>query len=162
MLNYSHRWLLLSILIYHKIHACHSLQIGAFWWWNSRQLPRNRDVNISAVSKSRHLGLVPTEIIVTDYAQCRWASCWPFEPCYQGNSTLVMECCLMSPSHYLNQCWLAINEAHWYIALGNITESVLHSTHYKMFENYVFENTTTSPRGQWVNSMRPSDAYMHQ
>ena len=69
MLNHSHRQLLLSILIYHKIHACHSLQIGAFRWWNSRQLPRNRDVNISAVSESRHLGLIPTDIIVTDYAQ---------------------------------------------------------------------------------------------
>ena len=69
MLNHSHRQLLLSILINHKIHACHSLQIGAFRWWNSRQLLRNRDVNISAVSESRHLGLIPTDIIVTDYAQ---------------------------------------------------------------------------------------------
>ena len=25
----------------------------------------------------------------------------------------VMACCLMAPSHYLNQCWLIINEVQW-------------------------------------------------
>ena len=72
MLNHSHRQLLLSILTYHKIHACHSLQIGSFRCWNWRQLPRNRNVNFSAVSESHHLGLIPTDIIVTDYAQWLW------------------------------------------------------------------------------------------
>ena len=69
MLNHSHRQLLLSILTCHKIHAYHFLQIGSFRCWNSRQLPRNRNVNISAVSESRHLGLIPTDIIVTDKAK---------------------------------------------------------------------------------------------
>ena len=39
------------------------------WIPKTKQVPRNRDVNISAVSESCHLGLIPTDMIVTDYAQ---------------------------------------------------------------------------------------------
>ena len=28
--------------------------------------------------------------------------------------TQVMACCLTAPSHYLNQCWLIINEVQWH------------------------------------------------
>ena len=38
----------------------------------------------------------------------------------------------------------------------------LHISHYKMFENYLFENAATFPGSQWVNSLRPSDAYMRR
>ena len=33
-----------------------------------------------------------------------------------SGSTLaqVMACCLMAPSHYLNQCWLIISEVQWH------------------------------------------------
>ena len=33
----------------------------------------------------------------------------------RSGSTLVqvMACCLMAPSHYLNQCWLIISEVQW-------------------------------------------------
>ena len=36
-------------------------------------------------------------------------------------TTLVqaMVCCLMAPSHYLNQCWLTINEVLWHSIEGN-------------------------------------------
>ena len=35
--------------------------------------------------------------------------------CHRSGSTLaqVMACCLMAPSHYLNQCWLIISEVQW-------------------------------------------------
>ena len=34
----------------------------------------------------------------------------------RSGSTLaqVMACCLMAPSHYLNQCWLIISEVQWH------------------------------------------------
>ena len=37
-------------------------------------------------------------------------SLWPGDAIWQqgSGSTLVMACCLMTPSHYLNQCWLII------------------------------------------------------
>ena len=28
----------------------------------------------------------------------------------------VMACCLMAPSHYLNQCWLIISEVPWHLS----------------------------------------------
>ena len=35
---------------------------------------------------------------------------------HRFGSTLaqVMVCCLMAPSHYLNQCWLIISKVHWH------------------------------------------------
>ena len=43
---------------------------------------------------------------------------------HRSRSTLaqVKACCLMAPSHYLNQCWLIINEACWYLAEGNFMD----------------------------------------
>ena len=41
----------------------------------------------------------------------------------RSGSTLaqVMACCLMAPSHYLNQCWLIISEVQWHSYQGNLT-----------------------------------------
>ena len=33
----------------------------------------------------------------------------------------VMACCLMAPSHYLNQCWLIISDVFWHLSEGNST-----------------------------------------
>ena len=46
------------------------------WLPKTRQLPRNRDVNISAVSEFRHLGLIPTDIIVTSVCCPCWFRIW--------------------------------------------------------------------------------------
>ena len=35
-----------------------------------------------------------------------------------------MACCLMAPSHYLNQCWLIINKVSWHSCEGNFTGKV--------------------------------------
>ena len=43
---------------------------------------------------------------------------WPSDAIWRhrSGSTLaqVMACCLMAPSHYLNQCWLIISEVQWH------------------------------------------------
>ena len=89
-------------------------------------------------------------------------SLWPCDTIWshRSGSTLdqVMAYCLAIPSHYLKQCWFIIHEIHWYLTGGNFTETVLDTTQYKMFENYIFENTVTSPRCQWVNTLGPHDA----
>ena len=45
-------------------------------------------------------------------------SLWPSDAIWRqrSGSTLaqVMACCLMAPSHYLNQRWLIINEVQWH------------------------------------------------
>ena len=79
---------------------------------------------------------------------------WRHSP--ESTLALVMTCCLAAPSHYLDQCWLIINEAYWHLAETNFAEIVLDITHYKIFQNYIFENTATSPRRQWVNNCTDS------
>ena len=40
-----------------------------------------------------------------------------------STSTLiqVMACCLMAPSHYLNQCWLIFSKVQWHAIESNLT-----------------------------------------
>ena len=49
---------------------------------------------------------------------------WPGDAIWRHGtmSTLaqVMACCLMAPSHYINQCWLIINEDPWHSSQGII------------------------------------------
>ena len=49
-----------------------------------------------------------------------------------STSAQVMACCLTAPSHYLNQCWLIINEARWHLA--EVKKTALDITHNKVFE----------------------------
>ena len=58
---------------------------------------------------------------------------------------------LAAPSHYLNQCWLGINEAHRHLAEVNFTETILDITHYKCLKITYLKNTATSPMGQWID-----------
>ena len=59
-------------------------------------------------------------------------SLWPSDVIWwQGSrSTLawVMACCLMVPSHYLNQFWLMINEVLWHSPDSHFTENTWRST----------------------------------
>ena len=59
-------------------------------------------------------------------------------------STLVhvMACCLMAPSHYLNQWW-------------HITNGILRHSHVSSKCNYTFQITAISFRHKWVNSLWP-------
>ena len=58
---------------------------------------------------------------------------WPSDViwCHGSGSTLaqVMACCLMAPSHYLNQCWLIIYGLLWHAPGSTFTESVLRIQH---------------------------------
>ena len=54
-------------------------------------------------------------------------SLWPSDTIWwpRSGSTLaqVMACCLMAPSHYLNQSWLIIREVQWHSYQGNFTRN---------------------------------------
>ena len=75
-------------------------------------------------------------------------SMWPNDAIWlcRSGSTLaqVMACCLMAPSHYLNQVWLPSQD--------NFRENAQKNC--KKFK-YFF---CSSARGKWVNSLWPSDA----
>ena len=63
-----------------------------------------------------------------------------------------MACCLMAPSHYLNQFWLLISEILWYSPKSNFIARGRAIIFYNEFNNHTFKITDTSPIGQWVNS----------
>ena len=62
-----------------------------------------------------------------------------------------MACCLMAPSHYLNQCWLIISEVQWHSYWGNSTRDASTIIHYDPFENQISKISFKFPRGRWVN-----------
>ena len=55
-------------------------------------------------------------------------------------------CLLTTASHYLNQCLFIINEVRCHLAEGSFTWIVLDINHYITFKDYIFENTSTSPK----------------
>ena len=71
-------------------------------------------------------------------------SLWPSDAKWRHRfgSTLaqVMACCLTAPSHYLNQCWLHMNEVLWYSHESNFTANAQATILYLEFENYTLKN----------------------
>ena len=65
-----------------------------------------------------------------------------------------MACYLTAPSHYLNQCWLFINEVRWHSDESNFTASAQVTTLYYEFENYTFKITATASRGQFFKDLK--------
>ena len=72
-----------------------------------------------------------------------------------------MACCLMTTSHYLNQCWFLISELLWYLSGSSFTTSGQATILQIEFENYALKMIATSPRGQWVNTLRPKQNGCH-
>ena len=71
--------------------------------------------------------------------------------CWRAWSTLVqvMACCLMAPSHYLNQCWLIISKVLWYSSEDIIIRRFEDTNQYSKIEDYILKITLRSPRGHW-------------
>ena len=70
----------------------------------------------------------------------RWInSLWPSGAIWRhrSQSTIaqVMACCLMAPSHYLNQCWLIINEVLQLSHKGNFTGNAHNIRDWYDFQN---------------------------
>ena len=59
----------------------------------------------------------------------------------------IMACCLMAPSHYLNQCCPLISEVLWHSLKSNFTANAQATILYDKFENHTFPITATSPKG---------------
>ena len=89
---------------------------------------------------------------------------WPSDAIWRqrtgSTSAQVMACCLMAPSHYLNQCWLIISEVQWHSYSGNYTRDASTTNHYILFENYTFKISFNFPRGQWVNPFKSHSIVM--
>ena len=73
-------------------------------------------------------------------------------PVGTSESTLaqVMACCLMTPSHYLNQCWLIIDKVQRHLSGGHFKEDTSATVHYNYHKHYFCIISFQSPSGQWV------------
>ena len=95
-------------------------------------------------------------IVLYQYMLNEVNSLWPSDIIWQHVSkstmALVMACCLMAPSHYLNQCWLLICEAMLHLLESNFTASAQVPSN--EFEKYAFKISAISLWGQlwWVTS----------
>ena len=73
-------------------------------------------------------------------------SLWPGDATWwqRTQSTLaqVMACCLITPGHFLNQCWLINNEIVWHLSMCNFTGNP-DINPWIEFENH------------WFNTLRP-------
>ena len=58
-----------------------------------------------------------------------------------------MACCLTTPSHYLNQCWLIITKVQW---CSSISLEISQPSVSKISFKIIF---LKSPRGQWVKTV---------
>ena len=107
----------------------------------SKKLGKNRDKKYILTTSNRKdwkttIGITPLVLALAtklDFSFLQCNSLWPSEAIWQNRSgsTLdqVMACCLMAPSHYLNQCSLPISES-------NFTASVQDTILYNEFENH--------------------------
>ena len=91
--------------------------------------------------------------------ECHCCQCWPrslvFAPkyvTYGGRDKMAT----------IFQTTFSNALTHWHLGEGNVTGIVLDITHCKVFGNYIVESTTTSPTGQWVNPLCPSDVIWRQ
>ena len=62
----------------------------------------------------------------------------------------VVACCLTTPSHYMNQCWLIITKVLWLSYEGNFARDASIINHWNLFENYMSKISFKFPRGRWV------------
>ena len=73
----------------------------------------------------------------------------------KSGSTLaqVMACCLMAPSHYLNQYWLIISKVLWHSCEGIVMSRSEDTNQKNNIENCIFRITSRFPWDQWVYVM---------
>ena len=73
----------------------------------------------------------------------------------------VMACCLMAPSHYLNQCWLIIRGVMWHSSVNSFAGIAQDINSGYQFEKDILKISFKSPRGQWVNNKPSLDQIMN-
>ena len=66
---------------------------------------------------------------------------WPSDAIWWHRSVSIvvqlMACCLMPPSHYLNQCWLTVNKVMWHLSESNFIRDTSAFSHWNKLENSI-------------------------
>ena len=129
---------------FHKRYLSHqSLKLAwKLFLWNFTQISRG------PMSQNGHWDL--EESLGTPDVNSLWPSDAIMRQRTESTLALLMACCLMAPSHYLNQCWLIISKVLWHSSEDIIIRSE-DTKQLNKIENSIFRITSRSPRGQWVN-----------
>ena len=111
-----------------------------FWWWHFD----SHNLTQTTVLYQYSCTLWIPEEIVYCISVVRSREIWQSSPAldslwpsdtiwrHKSGSTLaqVMACCLMAPSHYLNQCWLIISKVQWHSSQCNFTRDTSAISHW--------------------------------
>ena len=123
--SWVHLQLRLSIFVvflwcYSTSFTCLNHSIGPIAPGN-KQLPGQQDFQFQSNLKTDQFS---TDIVAWSVTRATsFNSLWPSDARWRHRSgstlALVMACCLMVPSHYMNQCWLPISEILWHSPESN-------------------------------------------
>ena len=69
----------------------------------------------------------------------------------------IKDCCLTTPSNYVNQHLIRISEVLWHFLNSNLIMSAQFRYYVKWVWNYFFQMTATSLSGQWVDPGHQQD-----
>ena len=78
-----------------------------------------------------------TNLLVLDVANTLWPSDAIWRQRSWSTLAQVMACCLMTVSHYLNQCWLFITKVQWHLSKANFRWKTWTINHQNQLENYL-------------------------
>ena len=74
---------------------------------------------------TKYVNIVSGNNLAPNRQQTIINSLWPNDAIWSYRSWSTLACCLMAPSHCLNQCWLIINVILWYLHLRAMSQEML-------------------------------------
>ena len=123
-------WILLELLSwYHTIHVKYQVDkiyVYPTFKWVALKTNGIEFSRLPGQDASSWYMIICSKSSLWIHAQTHWFinSLWPNDAIWRHSSvsTLaqVLACCLMAPSHYLNQCWLIFSKVLWHLTDGII------------------------------------------
>ena len=118
-------------------------------WWSYRQEPWEHFKFMKPNELNRLFNWILFVLVVLTH--CGLVT--PYGDRSGSTLALAMACCLMAPSHYLNQCWLIISEIQWFRAIlqempqPTITKICLKIAYLKCHSNFPGTNELMTSQG---------------
>ena len=124
--------------------------------WHHREDHLARDFIYKVSRSCLPYECMPISCIVSTSTHCGLVT--PYGDIYLGQYWLgavkaqAMACCLMAPSHYMNQCWLIIKGVLWHSFGFKFIRGAHELNPWLVFGDYTFEIKNTSPKANQFKS----------
>ena len=119
----------ISILSWLEVPYLIEVPLSVYQWLNARLR------HLQSCNKSSIWSILSIPSLI----QALLNSLWPSDTIWRqrSGSTLaqVMACCLMAPSHYLNQCWHISSKVEWRSSNGKFTGDTSAINHWNNLKN---------------------------